>query len=217
MRVTQYYPIGSITMPSSWIAFIVGFIVTYLFIRLYFGKVHGARIGDLFFNVVIIWKLSVILTDFSMVIKNPLSILYFHGGTFGWILGLVVAGLWMLRQVYKEKWKRIDKWSLLLALICWQAVYQIAMALLNEGSLIVKSATIVLFVAIFVLSWWSERKKVNTVSELASVLIAVHFLVSAIQGNLLNTAFITTIFIGLFLWRIERVAAQPISRKEEVE
>ncbi|PID05045.1 MULTISPECIES: hypothetical protein [unclassified Sporosarcina] len=217
MPVTQYYPIGSITMPSSWIAFIAGFLVTYLFIRLYFGKVHGARVGDLFFNVVIIWKLSVIVTDFSMVIKNPLSILYFHGGTVGWILGLVVAGLWMLRQVYKEKWKRIDKWTLLLALICWQAIYQIAMAFLNEGNLVVKSTTILLFVAVFVLSWWSEQKKINTVSELAFVLVAVHFLVSAIQGNLLNTAFITTIFIGLFMWGVERATAQPISGKEEVE
>ncbi|ARF18255.1 hypothetical protein [Sporosarcina ureae] len=217
MRVTQYYPIGSITMPSSWIAFIAGFLVTYLFIRLYFGKVHGARVGDVFFNVVIVWKLSVVLTDFTMVLKNPLSILYFHGGMFGWILGLVVAGLLMLRQVYKEKWKRIDKWSLLLALICWQAVYQIAMTFLNEGSIVVKSATVLLFVAIFVLTWWSERKKVNTVSELAGVLVAVHFLGSAIQGNLLNTAFITTIFIGLFMWGIERATAQPFSGKEEVE
>lgn len=217
MPVTQYYPIGSITMPSSWIAFIAGFIITYLFIRLYFGKVQGERIGDLFFYVVIIWKLSVILTDFSMVMKNPLSILYFHGGAFGWILGLVVAGVLLLRRVYKEKWKRIDKWSLLLALICWQAVYQIAMTFLNEGSLVVKSATILLFAAVFALSWWSEQKKVNTVSELAGVLIAVHFFVSAIQGNLLNTAFITTIFIGLLLFGIERATAQPINGKEEVE
>ncbi|PID23445.1 hypothetical protein [Sporosarcina sp. P7] len=217
MPVTQYYPIGSITMPSSWIAFIAGFLVTYLFIRLYFGKVHGERIGDLFFHVVIIWKLSVILTDFTMVMKNPLSILYFHGGKFGWILGLVVAGLLMLRRVYKEKWKRIDKWSLLLALICWQAVYQIAMTFLNEGSLVVKSATILLFVAVFMLSWWCQQKKVNTVSELAGVLLAVHFLVSAIQGNLLNTAFITTIFIGLLMWGVEKSSAQPISGKEEVK
>lgn len=217
MPVTQYYPIASITMPSSWIAFIAGFIVTYLFIRLYFGKVHGARVGDLFFYVVIVWKLSVILTDFSMVMKNPLSILYFHGGMFGWILGLVITSLWMLRQVYKEKWKRIDKWSLLLALICWQAVYQMAMAFLNEGSVVVKSATILLFAAVFALSWWSEQKKINTVSELAGVLIAVHFFVSAIQGDLLNTAFITTIFIGLLLFGIERATPQPISGKEEVE
>ncbi|PIC81598.1 hypothetical protein CSV75_07460 [Sporosarcina sp. P18a] len=217
MPVTQYYPIGSITMPSSWIAFISGFIVTYLFIRLYFGKVHGERIGDLFFYIVIIWKVSVIVTDFSMVMKNPLSILYFHGGKFGWILGLVVAGLWMLRQVYKQKWKRIDKWTLLLALICWQAVYQIAMTLLNEGSLVVKSATILLFVAVFMLSWWCQQKKVNTVSELAGVLLAAHFLVSAIQGNLLNTAFITTICIGLLMWGVEKSSAQPISGKEEVK
>ncbi|PID14378.1 hypothetical protein CSV63_12680 [Sporosarcina sp. P34] len=217
MPVTQYYPIGSITMPSSWIAFMAGFLVTYLFIRLYFGKVHAERIGDLFFYIVIIWKVSVIATDFTMVMKNPLSILYFHGGKFGWILGVVVASVLLLRQVYKQKWKRIDKWSLLLALICWQAVYQIVMTFLNEGNLVVKIATILLFVAVFVLSWWCQQKNVNTVSELAGVLLAVHFLVSAIQGNLVNTAFVTTIFIGLFMWAVEKFSAQPISGKEEVK
>lgn len=217
MPVTQYYPIGSITMPSSWIAVIVGFIVTYLFIRLYAGKVHSERFGNIFFNVIVTWKLSVILTDFSMVVKNPLSILYFHGGTFGWILGLVVAGLLMIRQVYKEKWQRMDQWTLLLSLICWQTVYQITMTFLNEGSLVVKSATILLFIAILILTWWSERRKINTVSELVTVMIAVHFLVSALQGNIVNKAFITTIFIGLLMWGVERISAQPISRGEEIE
>lgn len=218
MPVTRYYPIGSITMPSSWIAFIAGFIVTYLFIRLCFGKVYGERVGNIFFNVVIVWKLSVVLTDFSMVINHPLSILYFHGGTFGWILGLFVAGSLTVRQAYKEKWERIDQWTLLLALISWQTIYQIVMTFLNEGSLVVKSGTIILFIAMFVLAYWSERQKMNTVSELAVVLLAVHFLVSAIQqGDLLNTAFITTIFIGLLMWGVERVSAQPTSRRDEVE
>lgn len=217
MPVTQYYPIGSITLPSSWIALIAGFIVTYLFIRLYVGKVHGERVSNIFFNVIIIWKLSVVLTDFSMVIKNQLSILYFHGGTFGWILGLIVAGLLIIRQVYKEKWERKDQWALLLAFICWQGVYQIAMTFLNEGSLLAKSGTVLLFIAIFLLACWSERKKVNTVSELAAVFVAVHFLVSALQGNVLNTAWITTIFIGLLMWAVERVSSQPISRREEIE
>lgn len=216
--VSQYYQMGSITMPSSWIAFIGAFLVTYLFIRLYFGKIPGERIGNIFFNIVIVWKLSVIVTDFSMVIKNPLSILYFHGGSFGWILGLLVAGLLTVRQARKEKWQRADHWALLLALISWQTVYQLLMAFLNQGSLFVKSMTILLFIGMFLLAWWSERKNVNTVSEIAGVFIALHFLVSAIQpGDLFNTAFITTLSIGLFMWGVEKVSVQSISRKEEIE
>ncbi len=218
MPVTQYYQIGSITMPSSWIAFIAAFIVTYLFIRFYFGKIAGERVGNIFFNVVIVWKLSVIVTDFSLVIKNPLSILYFHGGMFGWILGLALAGLLTLRQARKEQWQRTDQWTLLLALISWQAVYQIAMALLNEGSVVVKSFSVILFLGMFLLAWWSERKNINTVSEIAGIFIALHFLVSAFQpGDLLNTAFVTTISIGLFMWGVEKVSAQPISRREEIK
>lgn len=215
--VTQYYPIGSITLPSSWIAFIASFIVIYLFIRLYFGKVHGERIGDAFFYVVIIWKLSVILTDFSMVRQNPLSILYFHGGRVGWILGLITASALMIRRAYTERWARIDRWALLLGLVAWQAVYQVIMVFLNEGSLLAKVGTVLIFAVLIILVWWSERKGANTVAELAAIVVAGHFFVSALQGNLVNNAFIATIFIGLLLWILERMSAQPIGRKEEVK
>ncbi|ARK25547.1 hypothetical protein SporoP37_13355 [Sporosarcina sp. P37] len=218
MPVTQYYPIGSITMPSSWIAVAAGFIVTYLFIRLCFGKIYSERIGNIFFYVVMTWKLSVILTDFSMVIRHPLSLLYFHGGTFGWILGLTVAALLTLKQAYQEKWKRIDQWTLLLALITWQVIYQTMMAVLNQGSLAVKSGTVILFLGVLVLAVWSERKAVNTVSELSVIFIALHLLVSSFQpGPLVHNALITTGFIGLLMWGTERVSAQSDSRREEVE
>ncbi|PIC62677.1 hypothetical protein CSV79_15795 [Sporosarcina sp. P13] len=218
MLVTQYYPIGSITVPSSWIAFIVGFVMTYLVIRNYFGKTYGERIGNIFFNVIIIWKFSVILTDFSTVRHYPLSILYFHGGTFGWLLALSVVGLLTLRLAYCEKWQRIDQWALLLALLSWQTIYQIVMVFLNEGSNLVKTGTIMMFLLLTILSFWSYRKNVNTISELASIWIAVHFMVSAFQpGGLLHTTFITTVFIGLLLWGVERVSAYRIRRKEEVQ
>ncbi|MDV6376939.1 hypothetical protein ORD22_01505 [Sporosarcina sp. GW1-11] len=214
----QYYPIGSITVPSSWIAFIVGFAITYLVIRYYFGKTYGERIGNVFFNVIIIWKLSVILTDFSTVLHYPLSILYFHGGTVGWLLALSLVGLHTLWQAYRQKWQRIDQWSLLLALLSWQTVYQMVMALLNEDNLFVKVVTITMFFLLSILAFWSYRKNVNTVSELAGIWIAVHFMVSAFQsGGFLLTTFITTILIGLLLWGIERVSARPISRKEDVQ
>ncbi|WP_153732018.1 hypothetical protein [Sporosarcina obsidiansis] len=217
MPVTQYYPVGAITVPSSWIALIVGFVMTYLFIRIYFGKILGERIGNIFFNMVIIWKFSVILTDFSTVRHYPLSILYFHGGTFGWLLALLIVGVLTIRQGIKEKWTHRERWMLLLALISWQTVYQVMMTFLNEGSLQVKWGTIAAFLGLWILTFWSYRKTSNTVSELSAIWLAVHFMVSAFQpGAFWNIPLITTISGGLLIWRVQRLAVDSVSREEEV-
>lgn len=218
MLVTQYYPVGSITVPSSWIAVIAGFVMTYLFIRIYFGKAAGERIGNTFFNLVIIWKLSVILTDFSTVIHYPLSILYFHGGTVGWILAIIIVGLLTLRQSKREKWQYEEQWSLLLAFISWQAVYQIVMVFLNEGSLLIKSATVLLFVLLWVLAFWIYQKRTNTVSELSVIWVAVHLMVSALQpGVFLSMPLITTVSGGILLVLMQQLAAKSLHREEEVQ
>ena len=91
------------------------------------------------------------------------------------------------------------------------------MVFLNEGSLLAKVGTVLIFAVLIILVWWSERKGANTVAELAAIVVAGHFFVSALQGNLVNNAFIATIFIGLLLWILERMSAQPIGRKEEVK
>ncbi|AXH98485.1 hypothetical protein DV702_01430 [Sporosarcina sp. PTS2304] len=218
MPVTQYYPIGSITVSSSWLAFIIGFVITYLFIRIYFGKTHSDRVGNLFFNVIIIWKLSVILTDFSTVVAYPMSILYFHGGKIGWLLAISVVGLLTLRQAYREKWQRIDQWTLLLALISWQTTYQVVMVFLNEGSVVVKIGTVVAFVVFTLLAIWSYRKSINKTSELVGIWVAVHFMVAAFQsGGMLQLAFITTIVMGSLIVGVEYISAERTSRKEEVQ
>ncbi|WP_301107819.1 hypothetical protein [Sporosarcina sp.] len=218
MPVTQYYPIGSITVPSSWIAVIAGFVMTYFFIRIYFGKATGERIGNIFFNLVIIWKFSVILTDFSTVIHYPLSILYFHGGSVGWILAIIIVGLLTLRQSRKEKWQFEEQWSLLLAFISWQAVYQIVMVFLNEGSLLIKSATVILFVLVGVFAFWIYKKETNTVSDLSIIWIAVHLMVSAIQpGVFWSMPLVTTVSGGLLLVLVQQLAARSLHREEDVQ
>lgn len=217
MPVTQYYLIGKITVPSSWLAFVLSFVITWLFIRIYFGKREGETAGNLFFYTVIIWKLSVILTDFQTVIRHPLSILYFHGGLFGWLLAVVTAGLLTIRQGMKEKWDADQKWALLLGLVTWQTAFQILMALLNAGSMVSKSGTVIAFLLFWLLTWWSYRKGRNSVSDLAVVWLAVHFMVSAIQGDIWNTALLTTLISALFLFGLQRLTEYPTHREEEAE
>ena len=91
MSVTDYFQIGNLSVPSSWIAFIVAAIFAYGAVRARFGKRHAEVMADAFFIVVIVWKLSVLLTDFGSVLRSPLAVIYFDGGAVGFYLGLLVA------------------------------------------------------------------------------------------------------------------------------
>ncbi|BCB05675.1 hypothetical protein KH172YL63_38080 [Bacillus sp. KH172YL63] len=53
---------------------------------------------------ILVWKLSVIIVDFQTVIKHPLTLIYFHGGTVGYWSGLLAAGGYLLL-------KRVDQIS----------------------------------------------------------------------------------------------------------
>ena len=93
MPVTSFFTIGSLSVPSSWIALMAAFVVAYSAVRFRYGKKHAEIIGDAFFYLVIVWKLSVVLTDFDSVLRSPLAIVYFHGGVVGFYLGLLfIAG-----------------------------------------------------------------------------------------------------------------------------
>ena len=92
MAVTKMFIIGSLTVPSTWIALITAFVVAYSAVRIRIGKYTADILLDAVFYFIIVWKLSVIFTNFNTVIKSPLSIIYFDGGILGFYLGL--AGCW---------------------------------------------------------------------------------------------------------------------------
>ena len=76
---TEWYKIFSLTVPSTWIAFVLAAVITGIILYVKFGKEASSQFGDLVFVFIIVWKLSVVLTDFTTVIKYPLMILYFSG------------------------------------------------------------------------------------------------------------------------------------------
>ncbi|MCM3711163.1 hypothetical protein [Sporosarcina luteola] len=199
MTVTKWFSIGNITAPSTWIALIIAFVLSYIAIRLKFGKQTSNRFGDAIFYVIIIWKLSVILTDFKIVINAPFALLYFNGGIIGFILGLSFV---MFRTWFDWRKKRIDK-DMLVALfigaVSVQAVFQVMMALLNEGSLFVRVGTAVVFVGLIVFIWKNVEQSVSHIVQLSLLFMAAHVFVAAIQPKgLMNPPLLVTILIGLF-------------------
>lgn len=202
MLVTHYFTIGSLSVPSSWIALIVAFVVAYSAVRVRYGKKYAEALSDAFFYLIIVWKLSVVITDFSSVIRSPLSLIYFDGGLVGFYLGLAFIAGKVLLDGKKGRLTAEGIRVLLMGAVVVQAVFQVMMVLLNEGQLIVQVVTVAAF-TLFALFYWIKGD--GTVLFIG-LFMAVHVFVVVWQpAGLVGTPFITTLLIGLFFivldWR----------------
>ena len=200
MLVTELFIIGKTTVPSSWGALIVAFVVAYATIRIRYGKKIAGLLVDAIFYFVLVWKLSVILTDFVSVIKSPLSIIYFNGGLVGFYLGLFAAGARILIETKRNKLSRIDRLALFVGLVTIQAVYQVMMVFLNEGALVAQVITVSFFTLFAIFVWIIVGKPNTQPVQLAYLFIALHFFVATLQpaGVFGTSSVLATFFIGLF-------------------
>lgn len=201
MLVTKYFQIVNLTVPSTWVALLLSFLITYVFVRWKFGKEAAHLIGDSMFYFLIVWKFSVILTDFNTITQFPLSILYFNGGRIGVYLGLlaVVINLYWINK--KKVILHSERFSLLVGSMLTLSFYQLLMALLNEGTLFVRTVTISLF-AIFILSVMIFTKQFKTMpKEFVLLAIGLHLFVSVWQpAGIIQTSTITLIVMGGLLF-----------------
>lgn len=199
MTVTKLFLIGNFTAPSTWVALIIAFILTYIAIRLKFGKQPAERFGDAIFYLIIIWKLSVIITDFKIVMNAPFAIVYFNGGLIGFILGLAYIAF---RTWLDWKKGRIDKNILVVLFIgavTVQAVFQVMMVLLNEGSLFARIGTAVIFLGLLVFIWKNIDQSADHLIQLSWLFMAAHVFVAAFQPKgLMNPPLLVTVMISLF-------------------
>lgn len=198
MPVTEYFLLWKVTVPSSWIAVIAGFLLAWLAVRVKFGKLVADVVGDAFFTIIIVWKLSVIMTDFQVVIQSPASILYFNGGLFGFLAGIVVAALLF---VVSRKPKPIEMThGFLLAVIGAQSGYQLTMAMLNTSSLVVKMTTIMLFAALLLVAYLYVANETVPVLHGAGLMIAAHAFIAALQPvGFTGIPFAATVVAGVLV------------------
>ena len=200
MTVTKLFIIGNTTVPSSWVALVLAFAISYLVIRLRYGKHISGVLVDSIFYFVLVWKLSVILTDFNNVIKSPLSIIYFNGGQLGFYLGLLVGMITIVIELKKNGMHMFDKQALFLGFITIQSVYQLLMVLINEGPKTAELVTSLMFTLIVIFIWISSNKIENAIIQLALLFAAGHFFTSLFQpSSYVNNSFITTILVTIFI------------------
>lgn len=204
MPVTDYFLLWKVTVPSSWIASIIGFILAWFAVKMKFGKPVADIVVDALFTTITVWKLSVIVTDFETVRRAPMAILYFNGGMFGFLAGILIATLFILFS-RKPKQPTVSQ-GLMLAIISAQAGYQVMMALLNDGTLVTKVITIVLFAVIAAFAFIYAEKESIPVIYIAGLFVAAHTFIAALQPNGFTgipfaTTVVSSILVVIIAWR----------------
>lgn len=91
MENNTWFTVFNITMPANQYAFLATIIVVCIVLYL----VNQAKEIDPFLNNIflflVIWKLSYVITNWVDFINNPLSVLYFNGGSLGTVVAFIVV------------------------------------------------------------------------------------------------------------------------------
>lgn len=103
--------LGPLNIKYEWIILFGAGLITYLvLLKVIQDKSFRQELFDTHFNIIFIWilifKLSILLFRPSIIIENPLGLLYFHGGTNGIILASIVSLLYLYWKTKKLSWSK---------------------------------------------------------------------------------------------------------------
>lgn len=203
--ITKYFQVINLTVPSTWIASILSFIVAFFIIKFKYGNTTARFLGDAMFYFVIVWKLSVVLTDFTTVIQFPLSILYFNGGAVGVYLGIFTVGIFLFYNLKKNRMSQLDVFGLFIGSIITLSSYQVFVAVFNPGPFGIRLGTIAGFLIFMLLVVTFVNRFKEMPKELAMLLIGLHLFMSVLQpAGLFQTPTIVVVIIGLFMMIINK-------------
>jgi hypothetical protein len=197
LSVTDWFIIKSLTIPSSWVAVLLAILLTGIIVWRKFGKETEDWFSDAAILFLLVWKFSVVITDFEMIIDSPLSILYFNGGSVGVFLGLSIALSKLLWQFKRGLWQETELVAMLFSLVMLQSLYQIIMVLLNEAAPWQKIVTVVLFVLLATLTWLKITSSTTWQFQIIVLFLLTHIFVALIQpqGMLQTPLFVTGMFV----------------------
>lgn len=200
MFVTKYFLIGKVSIASSWVALIFSFILAYSVVRWKYGKSSADLLSDAIFYFIIVWKLSVVLTDFKTVIQFPLSIIYFHGGTTGVLLGIIAAAVKVFWEIKRKQLTNPQMMGLLLGTVWILSMYQVFIVLVNEGPVLIRFMTGIVFsvFGLVILLFIKQFEKLPY--QLMMLMVVLHLFMSALQpAGLIQTPMFVAISLGIVL------------------
>lgn len=151
---TEWFSIRTLTLPATAVALLVAFFLVWLVIRVQFSKKWAGVYGDAVFTFILVWKFSVIVTDFKVVLAQPFALLYFNGGTIGVFLGVMAVSLqlwWNRKKIhFDETGIAACSWAIILT----QSSYQCLVVLLNDNPTISEVITLLVLSTLTVLILW---------------------------------------------------------------
>ncbi|KOP63782.1 hypothetical protein AMS59_23870 [Lysinibacillus sp. FJAT-14745] len=151
---TEWFSIRTLTLPATAVALLVAFFIVWLVLRVQFPKNWAGVYGDAVFTFIVVWKFSIIVTDFKAVIAQPFALLYFNGGTIGVFLGVLAASLQLLLKRQKIQFDATGIAACGWAIILTQSIYQWLVVLLNDNQTNSEMITLLVLSTLTVLILW---------------------------------------------------------------
>lgn len=107
------FQLGPLTIKYEWAILFAAALITYAVLKkAIHNKAFSKDFLDTLFNIVFIWiiiyKLSILLFRPTLLLTNPLGLLYFNGGTKGAILALIVCLIYLFQTFKKRSWQKED-------------------------------------------------------------------------------------------------------------
>ncbi|WP_397537267.1 hypothetical protein [Rummeliibacillus pycnus] len=199
MQVTEWYSIRALTMSSSWVALFISFVLMGLLLWILYSKEIASIFSDVALQLILIWKFSVIVTDFSMVIKHPLTILYFNGGMIGFVLGILFICIKLWYKLRQSSFKVEYLQAVFVTSILCSSMYQILMTFLNDAALWQRVLTITSFTCWIMLALWKRKADFTWHKQLLLLFLCTHAFVATLQPlGIWQLSVLVTTMLGLF-------------------
>lgn len=189
--------IGNITISVVWIAVFISFLFASLILRL-FRKSSGDWLWNGFFLYFIVWKFSYALFNFTFILKNPLSLLYFDGGIKGHFLALLLLGVYLYFFVRKtgETYEEIS-----LVLPAFFISFELILRYL-EGNILETAFHLGLILIFLYGAWGISQKKQKLLSQWVWIFLLSELLIINLFRPLFSPDSVTLfLFMGI-LWII---------------
>lgn len=189
--------IGNITISVVWIAVFISFLFASLILRL-FRKSSGDWLWNGFFLYFLAWKFSYALFNFTFILKNPLSLLYFDGGIKGHFLALLLLGVYLYFFVRKtgETYEEIS-----LVLPAFFISFELILRYL-EGNILETAFHLGLILIFLYGAWGISQKKQKLLSQWVWIFLLSELLIINLFRPLFSPDSVTLfLFMGI-LWII---------------
>ncbi|MCC3355836.1 peroxiredoxin family protein [Bacillus sp. REN16] len=106
----HFIQIGSLVIMTKWVILGIGVLAGILIVRVWSAKTQTKELTKAVLNILtnaifigfLAWKGSLLLFEPSIVLKSPMSLLYFTGGTKGSMIAVIITNLYFLYHFKKK-------------------------------------------------------------------------------------------------------------------